>query len=323
MQAAAEVRLLLGELRGRDLRQAEALHSQIAQDLAAIQGTLPYNWTPRNTAYDTREDPLFGGLNEDQAVYFAKRAVPAIQESFDRKENEVKHNIQKDSPQWPEFHEDLIEAKASALEHYIFRTIFSHEGGLKPDPKSKGPYPTVAGIQYITLHDLRQNEETRDAIAALGIDERSTPAGLNNAQRIGVMRIYLDDAMRPARTGASRRRGRPVSALDLLAGLQDAESAAALADTFYRSGGPQGSLHVQNAINAFYEERGLPKRIDVDKDFGSETYGAFKAIIEDPRDRKLLLDLLADFRTGEYPDDYRRFDYHRLPQNLPEPITIP
>lgn len=304
-QASREIEDLVAQL-------AEQSPDHARQLMNALPRPGAYNRTPRITAYDIRKDPLFGGRNEEQAVYFAKRAVPPIPQYFDRVEKEIKYNIEEGSPQWPEFHETLIDAEASALEHLIFRTLFSHEGGLRPDMPQDANYPSVGGITEQTLRDLRKSTKTRDAMAVLGIASND-PRTLTNSQRIEVMRIYLDDVMRAARIGASNRRSRPVTAIDLLAGLGNAESAVALADTLFRSGGPKGIPHVQNAINAFYAERGLPKRVKVDDAFGSETYGAYKAIIQDPTDRKLLLDLLANFRTGEYPVEYRRFDYHRLP----------
>lgn len=225
------------------------------------------------------------GTDREQPTQVAQAPKPTPVPPIPRYANGTERVEKND---WETFHGALDRTGATELEREVFGQIYSHEGGSKADNT------TVAGITQKTLNSLRNQGPWGEALAEAGIVHGMTPAQLSPEQRVQVYRLFFNDAVGPSKVARGRTSG-----LDVMRDkIGDKTTIAAVADTLFREGGPEGAKLIQEAVNESYRRSGVDTRIDEDRRFGTGTMEAIGGLVATPAGRRLFLNTLMDRRDG-------------------------
>ncbi len=176
---------------------------------------------------------------------------------------------------------------------YALRTIFAFEGGMKPTAEGGEEATAAGGITNKTLQLFKSYAQQSDAalgnnpirIAArnrlrdAGIDKVEHPKDLNAAQAMAFAKSYHDDNM--YRIGGHE-------AVEL---IDNRQAGAALMDSLYRHGSPNGTRAIQKAINQV-----RPNSVKEDGIMGETTFNIYKEMADDPKTWEKLSNNLVNQR---------------------------
>jgi hypothetical protein len=204
---------------------------------------------------------------------------------------------------------ELDSAGAEGAEKQALWELYNHEGGQKMDGTSK------AGITQATLDGLQKldHQETKKSFEKIGIKPGMKPNDLTMKQQVEAHRLHMDDTMRAAGKGLG------VPGRKVPNHIGDERIATAISDTLTREGGPKGVPIIQKAVNRYRESIGRKDKLDVDRAFGSQTFGGVRDIVKSgPKARETFMGLLAVERKAHrqkenpeiYKGDVARIDYY-------------
>lgn len=184
------------------------------------------------------------------------------------------------------FSKNLNAIDVKEREYKSIMTTYDFEGGDAADGK------TVSGLTVPTLRDLNKRYDMK-------LPSRGAAGDLTSKDRAKLLINYGDYSF-------ERIGGR--GAYDK---FPDEHAAKTLFDTTIRHGASGGSALVRKALNVVRSED-EPALSEGEGRIGEQTLDRLISVSKDPQRRKEFYDALADERTKEYPDEYRRFDYFRV-----------
>lgn len=173
----------------------------------------------------------------------------------------------------------------TVAEERVYLEIYAAEGGLQKDPNSSA----FAGILQKTLDEMVGKPPLSH------IKRGTSVQALRQEHRAQVYRTYFDTRLDHASGHRTFEK------------LRDNEAAAALADTLFVHGKAGGAKIIQRAINSL-----SANKVSIDDAVGTQTIGAFNALLNNSSSRRSLLDAVADERMKLRPDLKERIDHFRF-----------
>lgn len=168
--------------------------------------------------------------------------------------------------EWQDFYDatgklpDLSKTEQAAYMH-----IFGREGGMTPDRRgsaASGIIQKTADL-YLGKGDLKH------------VKPGTPPSSLSVEDRAKVYRRYMNDQFSA------------IGGHKVLDQIGDEKGAIALADGMFRLGNTSAAKGIQEAMNS------IDPKVTVDKVFGSESLGAYKRLLSNPKTRGQLLNAIA------------------------------